>query len=49
MNKAERQRKIERYGSEYFKLIDQYGRDAAKYLTFDEPVIVELGGKAYSF
>ncbi len=41
--------KVERYGKEYFELVDKYGRDAAKYLTFDEPVIVELGGKAYSF
>jgi Ca-activated chloride channel family protein len=41
--------KVERYGKEYFDLVDKYGHDAAKYLTFDEPVIVELGGKAYSF
>ena len=41
--------KVERYGKEYFELVDKYGHDAAKYLTFDEPVIVELGGKAYSF
>jgi len=41
--------KIERYSKEYFELIDKYGRDVAKYLTFDEPVVIELGGKVYSF
>jgi Ca-activated chloride channel family protein len=41
--------KIERYSKEYFDLIDKYGRDVAKYMTFDEPVVIELDGKAYSF
>jgi hypothetical protein len=34
---------------DYFKLIDQHGKDVAKYLNSDEPVTVELGGQAYSF
>ena len=41
--------KIERFSSEYFELIDKYGKDVAKYLNFDEPVVVEIGGKAYAF
>jgi Ca-activated chloride channel family protein len=41
--------KVERFSNEYFELIDKYGRDVAKYLTFDEPVVIELGGKVYSF
>ncbi len=41
--------KIERYSKEYFELIDKYGRDVAKYLTFDDPVVIELGGKVYTF
>ncbi len=40
---------IERFSPEYFELIDKYGKDVAKYLNFDEPVVVELGGKAYAF
>ena len=39
--------KVERFSKEYFDLIDKYGRDVAKYLAFDEPVTVELGGQAY--
>ena len=41
--------KIERFGQQYFDLIDKHGPDVAKYLTFDEPVTVEIGGQAYSF
>jgi Ca-activated chloride channel homolog len=41
--------KIERYSKEYFDLIDKFGRDVAKYLTFDDPVVIELEGKAYAF
>jgi Ca-activated chloride channel homolog len=41
--------KIERYSKEYFELIDKFGRDVAKYMAFDEPVVIELDGKAYSF
>ena len=39
--------KVERFSTEYFDLIDKYGRDAAKYLASDEPVTVELGGQVY--
>ncbi len=41
--------KIERFSQPYFDLIDKYGKEVAKYLNFDEPVVVELGGKAYAF
>jgi Ca-activated chloride channel family protein len=41
--------KIERYSKEYFDLIDKFGRDVAKYMTFDDPIVIELDGKAYSF
>ncbi len=41
--------KIERFSADYFKLVDLHGKDVAKYLNFDEPVTVELGGQAYSF
>jgi Ca-activated chloride channel family protein len=41
--------KIERYSKDYFNLIDKFGRDVAKYMTFDDPVVIELDGKAYSF
>ena len=41
--------KIERYSQQYFDLITQYGKDVAKYLAIDEPVMVELEGQAYSF
>jgi Ca-activated chloride channel family protein len=41
--------KIERYSHDYFDLVDRFGHDVAKYMTFDDPVIVEIDGKAYSF
>ena len=41
--------KIERYSRDYFDLVDRFGHDVAKYMTFDDPVIVEINGKAYSF
>ena len=41
--------RIERFSPEYFQLIDRFGRDVARYMTLDEPLTVELGGKAYAF
>ena len=41
--------KIERFSADYFKLIDKHGKDVARYLSFDDPVTIELGGQAYSF
>jgi Ca-activated chloride channel family protein len=41
--------KIERFGQQYFDLIDKHGPDVAKYLAIDEPVTVEIDGQAYSF
>ena len=39
--------KIKRFSPEYFDLIDLYGATAGKYLSSDEPITVELGGKVY--
>jgi Ca-activated chloride channel family protein len=41
--------KIERFSQQYFDLVEKSGREVAKYMAFDEPVIVELDGKAYAF
>lgn len=41
--------KIERYSREYFELVDRHGQEIAKYMTIEEPVIVEVAGQAYSF
>lgn len=42
-------KKIERFSKEYFELIDKHGKETAKYLAFDEPVILVLDGVAYQF
>jgi Ca-activated chloride channel family protein len=41
--------KIKRYSKEYFALVDKYGKDMAKYLAIDEPVVLKLGSKVYEF
>ena len=41
--------KIKRYSKAYFALVDQYGKDVAKYLAIDEPVVLKLGSKVYVF
>ena len=41
--------KIKRYSKEYFALVDKYGKDMAKYLAIDEPVMLKLGTKVYMF
>jgi Ca-activated chloride channel homolog len=41
--------KLVRFSPDYFKLIEQNGKDAARYLSLDEPVTVEIGGQAYAF
>jgi len=40
--------KIERFSADYFRLIDKHGKEAARYVNFDEPVVVELDGQAYA-
>ena len=42
-------KKIERFSDEYFDLIDKHGKDVAKYLAFDEPVMLVLDGQVYEF
>jgi hypothetical protein len=39
--------KVARFSSEYFDLVDKNGRDVAKYLAMDEPVLVVIDGKSY--
>ena len=46
-NRRSQSMKVKRFSTEYFDLIDKYGRDAAKFLATDEPVTVELGGQVY--
>jgi Ca-activated chloride channel family protein len=41
--------RVERYSDDYFELVSKYGKTAAQYLAINEPVIVVLGDKAYSF
>jgi Ca-activated chloride channel family protein len=42
-------KKIKRFSDEYFELIDKHGKDVAKYLAFDEPVLLVLDGQVYEF
>jgi Ca-activated chloride channel family protein len=42
-------KKIKRFSDEYFALVDKHGKDVAKYLAFDEPVTLVLGGQVYEF
>lgn len=41
--------RVERFSPEYFALIERHGRELGQYLTFDEPVLVEVEGRAYQF
>ena len=38
---------IVQFSKEYFDLAASHGGKLAKYLVFDEPVVVNLEGKAY--
>jgi Ca-activated chloride channel family protein len=42
-------KKIKRFSDEYFALVDKHGKDVAKYLAFDEPVMLVLGEQVYEF
>jgi Ca-activated chloride channel family protein len=44
-----RAKSVERYSDEYFALITRYGKQAAAYLSIDQPVTVKLGGEVYSW
>jgi hypothetical protein len=48
-DRAQAARSVTRFSREYFDLIDQHGKETAKYLAFDEPVTVEIDGEAYAF
>lgn len=39
--------KVARFSKEYFDLVDKNGRDVAKYLAMDEPVLVVIDGQSY--
>ena len=39
--------RVKQFSDEYFALAKRFGRDMSQYLTFDEPVIVNLDGQAY--
>lgn len=41
--------KIERFSQQYFDLVAKHGKDIAKYLAIDEPVMIEIDGQAYEF
>jgi Ca-activated chloride channel family protein len=39
--------KVQRFSPKYFDLIDKHGHEAARYLSIDEPVTLEIDGQAY--
>ena len=40
-------RQVKQFSPEYFQLADQFGRTMSRYMAFDEPVLLNLGGQAY--
>jgi Ca-activated chloride channel family protein len=44
---ALRPERIAQFSKEYFYLVDTYGGEVAKYLGFEEAVVLELGGRVY--
>ncbi|TWT29610.1 von Willebrand factor type A domain protein [Posidoniimonas corsicana] len=40
---------VERYGRDYFDLAANNGRHVVQYLAIEEPVIVKIGGRVYSW
>jgi hypothetical protein len=40
---------IERYSREYFDLVSRHGKDVAKYLAIDDPVVIKLGETVYTW
>ena len=40
--------KIERFSDDFFKLIAKH-KELTPYLSFDDPVVIEVDGQAYSF
>ncbi|MBN2024109.1 MAG: VWA domain-containing protein [Pirellulales bacterium] len=39
--------RVKQFSRDYFDLAQRYGRELSQYLTFDEPVVVNLDGQAY--
>jgi hypothetical protein len=44
-----RVQQIERYSDAYFALLEQHGKNVAKYLALEGQVVVLLGNQAYEF
>jgi Ca-activated chloride channel family protein len=40
---------IERYSRDYFDLVERHGKHVAQYLAIEDPVVIELDGKVYSW
>jgi Ca-activated chloride channel family protein len=39
--------RVKQFSDQYFRLARSQGRNLAQYMAFDEPVLVNLEGKAY--
>ncbi len=50
LSEAEQQQpvQVERFSPDYFRLVKKH-EELGRYLTFDEPVLVEIDGQAYQF
>jgi Ca-activated chloride channel family protein len=46
-DEAQKAKKIVQFSNEYFELAARHGGTLAKYLAFDEPVLLNLGGETY--
>ena len=40
---------IERYGDDYFELVEKFGKKVSRYLQIEDPVIIVVEGTAYQF
>ncbi|MEX0936664.1 MAG: VIT domain-containing protein [Pirellulales bacterium] len=40
---------VERYSREYFDLVSRHGKEVAKYLAIDDPVVIKLGDTVYTW
>ena len=38
---------VKQFSDEYFKLIEEHGKEISQYLVFDEPVLLNFNGQAY--
>jgi len=47
--KEKKATKVERFSDAYFALVAKHGKDVAKYLSIEGPVVIELDGTVYEF